>query len=60
MNTLQYYSDLSELKDNLINFSFEYSDRYTSDASKAQQKLLQFLENELQTVSKNIEMNFRR
>jgi len=60
MNILQYYSDLSELKDNLINFSFEYYDKYTSDASNAQQKLLQFLDNELQIVSKSIEMNFRR
>lgn len=60
MNILDYYSDLSELRDNLLNFAFEYSDRYSAEASKAQQKLLQFIDMELESVSKDIQKNIRR
>ncbi|HNQ19574.1 MAG TPA: hypothetical protein PKI46_00775 [Bacteroidales bacterium] len=59
MDKIQYYYDLQEMRDNLMEFAMKYSDNYSVIASTSQQNLLKFINEEIQKYEKIITKDIR-
>jgi len=59
IDIMQYYYDLDNVYKTLTDFTLEYSERYSNEASRAQQKLLQYIQSEMSRVEKEMKNNFR-
>lgn len=56
---VQYYYDLKDIYDEILNFNVQYGDNYPRDIARAMQTILNYFDNEKHFVEKEIEQFLR-